>query len=135
MSQPPSPTFLAGKRILIAEDNAILALYAESIVSELGGEALGCAHSCDAAIDLLHRRLPDLLLLDVNLGRGTSEGVLQAAQDMQVPVLISSGSNPAALPPAFHDLPILVKPWTSDEFATAAALLLVKELEKNWDFQ
>lgn len=76
MSQKSVPTVLAGKRILIAEDDAILALYAESVVGELGGEVLGCARSCNAAIDLIHRSLPDLILLDVNLGRSTSEGVL-----------------------------------------------------------
>lgn len=126
MPHDPIPKVLAGKRVLIAEDDAILAMYAESVVGELGGEVLGCARSSNAALDLLNQSLPDLVLLDVNLGRGTSEGVLQAAQEMQVPVLVSSGSNPNALPPAFQDLPTLAKPWTPDEFAIAAASLLLK---------
>lgn len=120
----PLSTELADKRVLIAEDDVLIAMLAESVVRDLGGESAGCANSCEKALAMLQEQRPDILLLDVNLGGRTSEPVLQAALDRNVPVLISSGSDGEALPEPFRDLPLLAKPWTTHDFAVAANLLL-----------
>lgn len=117
-------TELADKRVLIAEDNALIAMLAEALVRDLGGESAGCANSCEKALAMLESQSPDMLLLDVNLGGKSSEPVLRAAMDRNVPVLISSGNDGDALPEIFRDFPLLAKPWTSCEFAMAATLLL-----------
>jgi len=123
MTLRPS-TDLADKRVLIAEDDVLIAMLAETVVRDLGGESAGCANSCEKALAMLQQEQPDMLLLDVNLGGKTSEPVLRAAMDRNVPVLISSGNDGDALPELFRDHPLLSKPWTSHDLAMATSLLL-----------
>ena len=123
MSLRPS-TELADKRVLIAEDDVLIAMLAEAVVRDLGGESAGCATSCEMALAMLQEQSPDIILLDVNLSGKTSDPVLRAAMVRKVPVLISSGNEGDDLPEIFRDLPLLAKPWTSRDFAMAMALLL-----------
>jgi len=116
-------TTLAGRRILVAEDDQLIGMFAESAVAELGGISAGCAQTCEAAIAMLDESAPDLILLDVSLGGRDSAPVLRAAISRNVPVLISSGSSLDTVPDLFRDFPILAKPWTSEDLAEAAQAL------------
>ncbi|HYE51064.1 MAG TPA: response regulator [Azospirillaceae bacterium] len=65
-------------RILIVEDEAIIALGLEQIVEDLGHEVCALVTTADAAVDAADRHHPDLVLMDVML-RGGSDG-LEAAR-------------------------------------------------------
>ncbi len=119
---PDSAYSLDGRTILIAEDEAMIAMWAESIVEELGGRVSCVAPTCEAALAALDAGRIDLVLLDVNLSGGTSERVVDAAAELGIPVLVSSGSGQFALPPKFQNLPLLSKPWNSGDLIRALAL-------------
>jgi CheY-like chemotaxis protein len=123
MSLSNIPSVLAGKCVLVAEDDAIIAMLAETIIQDLGGKSAGSANSCETALAMLEQSKPDLVLLDIDLGGRSSERVLRAAMLQRVPVLISSGNGPETIPSAFRAYPLLSKPWTSDEFALAVEAL------------
>jgi CheY-like chemotaxis protein len=59
-------------RILIVEDEGIIAMYAESILVDAGHEVVGIAHSAKEALDLARKHSPDLVLLDIHLRGGVS---------------------------------------------------------------
>lgn len=54
-------------RILIIEDNAIQALYLETVMNNMGFQETAKANSYDQAIKLIEDFKPELLLVDINL--------------------------------------------------------------------
>ena len=117
------PSILSGRRILIAEDEAITAMLLEDVIEQLGGKIIGTTKACNEALAALEASDFDAIILDVHLKGGTSEEVVAAAADKNVPVLVCTGSDAQALPPAFRNLPILKKPWLSEDVEIALVQL------------
>ncbi|HJL48008.1 MAG TPA: response regulator, partial [Polyangiaceae bacterium LLY-WYZ-15_(1-7)] len=87
-SAPPTPR----RRILVAEDEAVVAMDLEDRLLRLGYDVLGPVSTGDEAVELALAHAPDLLLLDVHLGTGR-DGVEVAASVLQrrtVPVVFLS---------------------------------------------
>ena len=59
-------------KILIVEDDGIIAEDLNSLLYEKGYTIIGVAHNGSDALDILANRTPDLALLDINLGNGIS---------------------------------------------------------------
>ena len=59
-------------RVLIVEDEALIALYLEGVVTELGHEVCGLAESTAEALLQTGICQPDAILMDVRLGHGDS---------------------------------------------------------------
>jgi CheY-like chemotaxis protein len=67
-------------RVLIVEDEVLLAVELEFLVSSIGAQAVGHAMTSPEAVDMAERLQPDLALVDVNLGMGPSG--IEAAREM-----------------------------------------------------
>lgn len=78
-------------RILIVEDEALIALELEQTVLDLGYEVIGPAASNDEALQLVASHRPDAALLDMNLGRETSERSAMELFRLGVPFLYCTG--------------------------------------------
>lgn len=65
-------------RILVVEDEAVIALTAAAVLSDAGHEVLTPAYSVDEALALGGER-PDLALVDINLA-GQDEGIALARE-------------------------------------------------------
>ena len=59
-------------RVLIVEDEALIAIHLEMLVTELGHEVCASAASADAAIAEVAAREPDVVLMDIHLANGSS---------------------------------------------------------------
>lgn len=95
----------------------------EDVIKRLGGKIVIKAKACNEALAALETTDLDAIILDVHLKGGTSEDVVAAAGVKKVPVLVCTGSDPQALPIAFRGLPILKKPWQSEDVEDALAQL------------
>lgn len=62
-------------RILIVEDESIIAEELRRLVIKLGYEVVGVAHRYQEAIALLEKKMPDLVLLDIGLNYSTNDGI------------------------------------------------------------
>ncbi|MEL6915505.1 MAG: response regulator [Pseudomonadota bacterium] len=109
--------------IMIIEDEAIIALDLEAIITEMGHKATGVARTETGAIDLFHRERPDLILSDIHLADGSSgidavRQILADAGDIPVifitayPERLLTGQGPE---PAF----LITKPYTEDQVRSA----------------
>ena len=58
-------------RVLVVEDEALIAMDLQALLEEAGYQVLGPANSSAAALALIDNEEPDVALLDVNLGRST----------------------------------------------------------------
>ncbi|HLN96700.1 MAG TPA: response regulator [Flavobacterium sp.] len=118
-------------KILLVEDELIIAADMEGILSAAGYEVVGTALDFDEAIELLSSHKPDLLLLDVNLG-GVKDGIDLATtlnERFQVPfIYTTSYSDSETLERAKQTNPInyLVKPFQKEQLLTAIDMALYK---------
>ena len=108
---------------MIAEDEEIIAMLLEDEIERCGGAVFATANASDRAFEALDAHEVDAIILDVHLEGGTSEGVVAIARARNIPVLVCTGSDAQALPPAFRNLPVLRKPWRIEDFEQALARL------------
>lgn len=80
------------KRIVIVEDEPLIAFDNEVMLADLGYEVVATLDSFDDAIALLDREKVDLILSDVRLtGRRSGFDLARAAKSRGIPVLFSTG--------------------------------------------
>ena len=115
---------LQGKRVLVVEDEVVLAMMLEDLFADAGAHVVGPAATVEQAIALIDSQAIDVALLDVFLRDQLSDPVAEALRQRGVPYVLANGySNPPGAELA--DAPILHKPYRFDqvEAALIAALL------------
>lgn len=85
-------------RILIVEDEMLVALQIELFLADAGYDVVGIADCIAAALSLATAHRPDLALVDINLAGGDN-GIELAAQlrAQGIAVLLVTGNCPAGL--------------------------------------
>lgn len=114
--EPPQPADftaqLAAGVALIVEDNVIIAMEAEDVLRGFGFTDCRIAGSVASALEVLEGGAVSFAMLDVNLGKDTSEPVAQALSDRGVPFIFASGYGERALQTgAFKGVPVVTKPY------------------------
>ncbi|UAL10520.1 HWE histidine kinase domain-containing protein [Caulobacter segnis] len=108
----------APETMLVLEDNMIIALDLEDMLTRLGVKQVTVASSVGQAMDALAEALPPFAILDVNLGQETSFPVAEALQAAGVPFAFGTGfGDSAAFPDRFRDAPVLQKPYSAESVA------------------
>src|SRR4029453_11967802 len=69
----------AGDRILICEDDPLIALGWSGLLIDEGYTVIGPAYRAEKALEMAYRHLPTLALIDIDLG-GTIDGISVAAE-------------------------------------------------------
>lgn len=113
---------LSGKRILIVEDEFLVALMAESALIECGAAVLGPVGGIDEALRLIETGAPDAAMLDLNLNGVRSDRVAEALRAARTPFLLATGYG--ANPGGGLTEPVLEKPYTEEQMIAALERLL-----------
>lgn len=115
---------LRGRRILVVEDEALVAMLVEDALLDVGAVVLGPAATVAEALALLEREaLPDAAVLDLNLAGEVSTPVADALVRRGVPFVVATGYGASGLPPGHGDVPVLAKPYDPDELTLALGRL------------
>jgi CheY-like chemotaxis protein len=109
MDRTKSP--LAGKRILVVEDEFLLALDISESLEEWGAQVVGPAYDVDSALALAKSERLDGAMLDVNINGVSSLCVAAALQARGIPILCATGYG--AAPPGWPDGPVVDKPYNA----------------------
>ncbi len=109
MNDDPHPA-LSNQRVLVVEDERLIALDVQDILEEWGCIVLGPVASAEAALQLIADDPPDLAVLDVNLNDGTSEPVAAALRAMGLPFVVLTAYQRSHIGAALQDAPLLSKP-------------------------
>ena len=88
---PDAREVLRGRRIMIVEDEMLVAMELEALLAEQGCAVIGPAPTADRALALLAEGLPDAAILDVNLNGQTATPVAAALRAQNVPFLLATG--------------------------------------------
>jgi two-component system, response regulator PdtaR len=112
-------------RLLIVEDQLLIALALQDIVEQLGGTVVGPAGSVKGALRLLSDTTPNAALLDVNLRDGRVTPVAQACRDRSVPFALVTGYGRLKLDePLLQAAPRVHKPFDSRAIHKVLAIVL-----------
>ncbi|MEO5628632.1 MAG: response regulator [Thermomonas sp.] len=111
---------LQGKRVLIVEDEVLLAMMLEDVFSDAGAHVVGPAATVDQAIALITSEVIDVALLDVWLRDQRSDPIAEILRQRGVPYVLATGYiNPFGAELA--SAPTLPKPY---QFSQVEAALL-----------
>lgn len=114
-------------RVLIVEDEVLVAAEIEFLVEEAGMETLGVAISSEEALEVIAQQQPDLVLLDVHLSDGpTGVEIARKAAALHGVAVLFMTANRRRLPDDFAGaVGSVAKPYT--EWGMRAALRFIAE--------
>lgn len=102
---------LAGRRVLVIEDESMVAMLIEDTLVGLGCEVVGSASRFDEAVEKARSLSFDVAVLDVNLRGRQTLPIAQALAERGVPFLFATGYGEASLPEPLRKVPVLQKPF------------------------
>jgi DNA-binding NarL/FixJ family response regulator len=116
---------LRGRRILVVEDEMLLAMEMESLLEQQGCVVLGPASDVSHAMHLLESERPDAAVLDLNLKGVHSTAVAASLAARNVPFVIVTGYGEAqSTDQEWQGRPRLSKPVTERALVRALANIL-----------
>jgi CheY-like chemotaxis protein len=106
-------------RILIVEDEMLVAMNIEDMLLDLGHEVAGLAGRLEAALALAEEGGFDLAMLDVNLAGAQSFPVADLLEERGIPFLFATGYGLSGIVDRHRGRPVLQKPFRSADLAEA----------------
>lgn len=97
-------------RILIVEDEHLVAVLLEELLAEMGYEDVVVASDVETAYEVVASKRPDFGILDVNVGRVKVFPVAAQLSALGIPFIFCTGEPPETLPEEWRGFPTLPKP-------------------------
>lgn len=115
---------LEGLKVLVVEDQALIAMDLEAVLREFGCVVVNLVPSAAGALACLRVQRPDAVLLDVNLSDGSAAPVAEALAAAGVPFAVLTGYEPDDIEaPALRAAPYLGKPYRCEGLRATMAVL------------
>jgi light-regulated signal transduction histidine kinase (bacteriophytochrome)/CheY-like chemotaxis protein len=110
---------LADACVLILEDQLVIAVGLEQMLASAGVEDVITTSSEVETTKVLAARRPDVAVLDVNLGTGTSIAVAEALAQRNIPFLFATGYGDSVIIPShLKHAPVVRKPYDAASILT-----------------
>lgn len=135
-----TPSFLArqldhadlrGKRILVIEDEPLVSMDIETILSESGSEVVGPAGNIARARQMIETETFDGALVDANLGGHPVDELASALVSRNIPFMFLTGYGRESLPNAFRHASMIEKPYTREQLVSAMGKVLNPKSDGN----
>ena len=117
-------SLLSGQRILVVEDEMLVAWMLADLLAELGCVVVGPVARVDQALTAIGEDSVDAAVLDINLNGQTSYPVADALAARGVPFVFSTGYARDRLSKDYGDVPVLQKPLSGAELRDSLATML-----------
>lgn len=113
---------MRGRRVLVVEDESLIAMFVQTMLTDLGCEVLGPIHAIGAALDFVATRTPiDVAVLDLNLDGEPAYPVVDALRARGVPIIFCTGYGETGLRASDQGSPVLRKPYRAAELPRVLA--------------
>lgn len=112
-------TPVAGLRVLLVEDEVVIAMTAEDMLEEIGCRVSAQASTLSEAMEQADNADFDLALLDINLHGVMSIPVAHKLRDAGKPFIFTTGYGAIGLDDAFGDIAVVTKPYTMRTLSSA----------------
>jgi CheY-like chemotaxis protein len=110
-------------RVLIVEDEMLVAMNIEDMLLELGHEVAGLAGRLAPALALAREAAFDIAMLDVNLAGEQSFPIAEALAERGIPYLFATGYGAKGVAEEHRHAPIIQKPFRARELDQALRAL------------
>ena len=104
-------------RVLLLDDEPMIAMLIDEWFSDLGVEMVGPAQCVETALAAIEKegRAIDAAILDVTLRKGDSYPVAETLKRLRIPFAFATGLGLGGLAPPFRDAPTLHKPFVFED--------------------
>lgn len=107
-----------GARILIVEDEPLIAMELEDLVQELGFVPVGPATSLPTALKLVTESEVDACILDINIAGEMGLPVADELHRLGKPWIFTTGYEADVLDGHYPDVPVVSKPFARSDLAS-----------------
>ena len=107
----------AGKRVLVVEDELMIRMLLQDMLTDLGHTLAGEACRIDEAVALAKEGAFDIAILDVNLNGQPISPVVEILIDRGLPFVFATGYGQRGVPEPYRNTPTLQKPFQADALA------------------
>jgi CheY-like chemotaxis protein len=115
---------LHGLSVLVVEDETIVSLLIEGMLTDLGCDDVWYASGVEEGLTLLDARTPDAAVLDVNLAGQPVYPIARRLADAGVPFVFATGYGASGVHEDWSGRPVLQKPFQSDSLGSALSSAL-----------
>jgi CheY-like chemotaxis protein len=116
----------AGRRILVVEDESMIRMLLDGMLSDLGYTMAAEAGAIDEAVALAKQAEFDAAILDVNLNGQSITPVVEILVARGLPFVFATGYDLRGVPAAYRDHPTLQKPFQVEALARALEAIALK---------
>ena len=106
-------------RLLLVEDEALIALMLEDMVEGMGCAVTGLAPRVALGVSMADSGDFDVAILDVNVAGENVEPVAERLATRGVPFIFATGYGEAGVPLRYRDRPVVAKPFRSEQLEAA----------------
>ncbi len=110
---------LAGRRVLLVEDEALIIMLIEDALADLGCVLAGVASRFDDAFAKARDLHFDVAILDVNLNGLRTFPIADAIKARGIAFVFATGYGATSVPDGLNSVPILQKPFAAGELEQA----------------
>jgi CheY-like chemotaxis protein len=121
----------SGRRVLVVEDEMIVAWLLQDLLADLGCVVIGPAANVNQALGMVEAEAVDAAVLDVNLNGQMSYPVADALAARGVPFVFTTGYAKDGVLERYRANPILQKPYHRSAFCDTVAKLLTPKMSKD----
>lgn len=107
------------RRVLIVEDNVLIAMDMAAMMGELDCAVIGPVSNVASGLEAVRQSEIDAAVLDVNLGDERIWPVAELLDDRGIPFVLTTGYDGAEIPRRFADRPLVQKPVAADDLRRA----------------
>lgn len=107
------------KRALLVEDEGVVALLIESMLSDLGYHVVGPVPRLAKGLDVARTGEFDVAVLDVNLHGSPSFPIADVLIEKGIPFVFATGYGAPGIPPYLSGTTVLQKPFKTQQLADA----------------
>ena len=111
-------------RVLVIEDEGLVALFIEDMLAEMGHEVGAVASRMQEALDHARTGRFDLAIVDVNLDGQPSYPIAKILRERGIPFVFATGYGSKGLDKDFVDAPVLAKPFVMADLQKLLPMLL-----------
>ena len=101
----------SGLRVLVVEDEIIVALLLEDMLSDFGHQIVGPVAHLNKAVEMAQQEALDVAILDVNINGKEVYPVAEALAARGIPFIFATGYGKEGLRAQYSDRPSLQKPF------------------------
>lgn len=112
---------LSGRRVLVVEDEMMIAMLIEDILADQGCRLVGPAIRVVDALRLLDAEWVEVALLDVNLNGEDTYPIAEELRRRNIPFVFATGYGAAGVKAGYGQFVTLQKPFEADDLTEALA--------------